>query len=159
METLIWASADTLLSAWDMEGQMVFSEQALAQASAWEADLELPDLGLEQVLEATALPQQAHQLCPEALGAHPDTILKFKFSFPHTIMAKAMVVMVLAASMDWADMAPTARVVSIIHTAVMVPSASTPAYSVVVTAWEAQVSLVLLHLALNSLWHLEAKVH
>lgn len=73
-------------------------------------------------------------------------------------MAKAMVAMVWAASMDWADMAPTARLVSIIRTAVMVPSDSTPVHSEVATAWEAQVSLVLLHLALNFLWHLEAEV-
>lgn len=52
-----------------------------------------------------------------------------------------------------------ARVVFIIRMVVSVPSASIPVDSEVVTAWEAQVSLVLLHLALNSLWHLEAEVH
>lgn len=65
METLIsdWeASAESPLSAWDMEGQVVFSDQALAQALAWEVDLEVSDLGLEQVLEATVVPQQAHQV-------------------------------------------------------------------------------------------------
>lgn len=56
------------------------------------------------------------------------------------------------------DMA-MAKVVYIIRTEVSIPSASIPVYSEVVTAPEAQVSLVLLHLALNSLWHFEAEVH
>lgn len=65
MKTLISAleaSADSPFLAWDREGQVAYSDQALAQASAWEVDRELSDLGLEQVLEATVVPQQAHQV-------------------------------------------------------------------------------------------------
>lgn len=52
--------ADFPLSARDIDHQAVFLGPILdseAQTLAWEADLELPPLGLEQVPEATTLPQ------------------------------------------------------------------------------------------------------
>ena len=67
--------------------------------------------------------------------------------------------MVWAAPTDQTDMAATARVVSMLQmdssaTPVTV-STATPVLSEVVTAWEATVPLVLLHLAVRYLWRRE----
>lgn len=88
---------DSPLTARDMDCQAVLSDQALdleAQASAQEADLELPALGLEQVPGAMALPQQVHRERSEALRAHPASHQQSQFSFPNSIMGKAMAVIV-----------------------------------------------------------------
>lgn len=88
---------DSPFTARDMDCQAVLSDQALdleAQASAQEADMELPALGLEQVPGSMALPQQGHRERPEALWAYPASHQRSQFSFPNSIMAKAMGVMV-----------------------------------------------------------------
>lgn len=95
------AQAGSPASAGYMEWQTVFTDQLLgleAQASDQEAHLQVPPLGLEQMPE-TALPQQAHKDLSEALWAEPAIIHNSQFSFP-LIMPQAMVVMVLAASVD-----------------------------------------------------------
>lgn len=59
------------------------------QASVSEAGSVLLSIGLE----AAALPQQAHQVCPEALEAYPATVHKYQFSFLHNMLASDMVFM------------------------------------------------------------------
>lgn len=118
-----------VVSARYLECQAVLLDQAL----------ELPSLGLTQVLQAAALLKWAHQLSQEALRVVPAI-----YGVPHkpstTKDSQVMVLPIILAK----AMTPTVQV-----------TVSIPLDTDMVTALEAKVSLVLLHLALRDLWRRE----
>lgn len=104
--------SETLVSALEAQADSLVSEfldqvvDLWASAQAWEADLHIPALFLEQTPAATALPQQAHQYLSEVLRTDPtftgvvhmaDTPQESLVTVANTLMAKVMIPMVLAA--------------------------------------------------------------
>lgn len=147
--------SDSVVLVRDVEHQTVLPDQVSdLEASEWEVHLELPALGLEQMAEAAAMSQQAPQDLPGALGQDPA--FSGMARKPATTKYNQVMVLHSILAMVWATyMVATARMAPMFRTAYTFIHLDLE----VVTAWEAQVPLVLLDLVLSYLWRWEAERH